>query len=301
MTVDLAAVRRTIDPKAPATGNVRCPVHDDRHPSLSVDVTEAGQLLCHCHAGCEQVAVFEEILRLAGHLLNGAEHSFAARAHKTPSLYTTTSASDETQRTTLSGEWLTFWRTCRPIRGTAAEEYLRRRCCVLPPTDGDLRFHPQARHFVERKTGPAMVALLTDAITGEARTLHLTFISADGSGKAAVDPVRLLLPKHRKAGAVCRLWPDESVTTGLCLAEGIETALSAAHAFTPVWAAIDAGNLGTFPVLGGIEALTIAADNDDVGLTAADTCAERWEDAGIEAWIVAPDQARADMNDLAAA
>ena len=59
------------------------------------------------------------------------------------------------------------------------------------------------------------------------------------------------------------------------VAEGIESALSLAWAFVPVWACIDAGNLAALPVLDGIEALTIAADNDPAGQAAAQTCATR--------------------------
>lgn len=39
----------------------RCPCHDDRNPSLSVDVDD-GRLLVHCQAGCEQNAVFKACL-----------------------------------------------------------------------------------------------------------------------------------------------------------------------------------------------------------------------------------------------
>jgi hypothetical protein len=48
----------------------RCPVHDDRTPSLSLSLGEGGRLLWHCHAGCDQAAVLAG-LRTAGVLLNG--------------------------------------------------------------------------------------------------------------------------------------------------------------------------------------------------------------------------------------
>jgi len=200
----------------------------------------------------------------------------------------------------LSARWRAFWDDCQPLAGTAGETYLRARGCVMPPADGDLRFHPAAWHWPTRTSRPALVALLTDAVTGEARSLHFTFLRPDGACKAEIDAPRLLLPRHRKAGAVCRLWPGESVTHGLCVAEGIETALSAAAAFRPVWAAIDAGNMAALPVLAGVECLTIAADHDDAGLRAANECARRWAAAGLEVFMVTPPTRGADLNDVVA-
>lgn len=108
----------------------------------------------------------------------------------------------------------------------------------------------------------------------------------------------MLLAGHRKGGGVIRLWPDESVTQGLAIAEGIETALSAAHAFTPVWTCIDAGNLSDFPVLLGVGALSIVADNDPAGMKAARSCALRWARSGAVARIVSTRETGTDLNDI---
>jgi hypothetical protein len=35
----------------------RCPAHDDREPSLSIDVGDDGKVLVHCHAGCDFTAI----------------------------------------------------------------------------------------------------------------------------------------------------------------------------------------------------------------------------------------------------
>jgi hypothetical protein len=43
-----------------------------------------------------------------------------------------------------------------------------------------------------------------------------------------------------------------------------------------------------FPVLAGIECLTIAADRDDAGIEAAQKLAERWRRAGRQACIISP-------------
>jgi putative DNA primase/helicase len=200
---------------------------------------------------------------------------------------------------TLSEFGQELWAACAPLAGEALA-YLKNRASVIPPCDGDLRWHRALKHPVSGMVGPALVALVTDAVTGKPLTLHRTWVQANGE-KAPVDPPRMLLGGHRKAGGVVRLWPDEAVTTGLGIAEGIETALSLAHAYQPAWACIDAGNLATFPVLGGIESLLIAADHDEAGISAAEQCGQRWANAGREVAIAMPPDAKADFNDLARA
>ncbi len=199
---------------------------------------------------------------------------------------------------TLAAQWCSIWAHLQPIAGTPAADYLRARGCALPPDDGDLRYG-ELRH-PSGYAGPCMVALVTGAVTREPLTLHRTWIKSDGT-KADVDPPRMLLGKHRKQGGVIRLFPDECVTIGLAISEGIETALAVAHVFKPVWSAIDAGNLAAFPVLGGIESLTIVADHDDAGIRAARECAARWHHAGREVRIATPPKPGTDAANLAEA
>jgi hypothetical protein len=188
-----------------------------------------------------------------------------------------------------------IWRSALPITGTAVELYLRGRGCWI----GDV----EALRFLRDWHGwPAMLAIVTDTITNTPMTLHFTLLKRDGTGKAPVERPKLLLRGHRKSGGVIRLSPDDEVTMGLGLAEGVETALTVMGAeWRPVWSTIDAGNMRTFPVLGGIEALTVFADHDDAGLTAAHVCATRWRDAGREAVVVTPTGADTDFNDTAGA
>jgi hypothetical protein len=40
----------------------RCPLHDDRHASLSLGLGEGGRLLARCHAGCDQREVFRAVV-----------------------------------------------------------------------------------------------------------------------------------------------------------------------------------------------------------------------------------------------
>jgi len=176
-------------------------------------------------------------------------------------------------RTTLDPRWLSYWQSLGEVRAVG-RQYLEARQCVLPPKGGALRFDPAGRHPSGYR-GPCLVAMVTHAVDDTPISLHRTWVNADGT-KTNLDPSRLLLGGHRKAGGVIRLWPDEAVMTGLGIAEGIESALSLAHAIKPVWSCIDAGNLAKFPVLPGIESLTIAVDDDPSGIGAANECAERW-------------------------
>lgn len=182
--------------------------------------------------------------------------------------------------------WLTIWRECIPPAGTPAGAYLASRGLQLPP-DAPIRFHPQCPRQSDKL--PAMITLMTDPVTNIPTGIHRTFLTPDGSGKAAVEPAKMMLG----AAGVIRLTPDEEITAGLGIAEGIETALAVmqrAH-WRPVWATGSAGAIARFPVLGGIEAITIFADADDkngAGLNAAHECARRWHDAGRDAVVRRP-------------
>lgn len=195
------------------------------------------------------------------------------------------------KRDTLSDWARAFWDECRPISGVA-QDYLQFRRCVIPPSDSDLRWHPRVKHGLGDYFGPALVALVTDALSGKPMSLHRTWVAS--TGKANVSPARLLLVGHATKGGVIRLWQD--VGAGMAIGEGIETCLSLAHAFTPVWCVIDAGHLADFPVLPAVETLTIARDNDPAGIRAAESCAARWVAAGRTVRVTR--QAANDLNDI---
>lgn len=173
------------------------------------------------------------------------------------------------------------WGQCIPIAGTPAHAYLASRGLTY---DGD------ALRYCRREG--AMAALVTDPVTGEPRTIQFTFLD-DAASKLG----RLFLKGHSSVGVV-RLSANDCVTTGLAIAEGIETALAAP--FRPIWACLVANNMSAFPVLPGIEALTVFADNDasGTGERAANDCGARWHAAGREVTIVAPASPGTDMADL---
>jgi len=109
------------------------------------------------------------------------------------------------------------------------------------------------------------------------------------------------------ADCVIRLWPDEAVEQGLVIGEGVETVLGAATRvmyrgtlLQPAWAVCSANNLGNFPILPGIEALTVLVDHDagGTGQNAAAECAARWSAAGREVTRLTPNTVGADFNDV---
>jgi hypothetical protein len=193
-----------------------------------------------------------------------------------------------------------IWTEAVPIVGTPGEDWLIGRGIPLDdvPDHGGLRFHPRCPYGPGRAL-PCILARFTDALTGASRGLHRRAIAPGVVPKTmALGPI---------GGAVVRLWPDEDVTHGLVIGEGVETVLAAAtrieHRGTllqPAWACTVAGNVEAFPVLAGVEALTILADADanGRGQRAARRCAERWAAVGCEVTILTPSQL-GDFNDMA--
>jgi hypothetical protein len=164
------------------------------------------------------------------------------------------------------------------------------------PDHAGLRFHAQCPW--ERSTAPCIVSRFTHAVTGAPLGIHRRHI-----GIPAAKPRSL----GTTAGGVIRLWPDEDVGEGLVIGEGVETVLAAAtrieHKGTmlrPAWAVGSAGALEAFPVLAGVEALTILVDHDasGAGQRAAERCAERWARAGREVTLLTPRDLGLDFNDL---
>jgi putative DNA primase/helicase len=180
--------------------------------------------------------------------------------------------------------------------------YLTARCSAIPRNG--LLFHPSVWHPQERRAYPAMVGVITDIFTVTPISLHFTFLDPLG-GKAKIERTRLYLAGHRKGGGVVRLTPDDEVTQGLVLGEGLETCLSYGLEYSGIWACLDAGNLAAFPLLSGIEALTVLVDHDEAGERAFDTITARYRAAGFTRpldiiRIEAPTPGQ-DINDLVAA
>jgi putative DNA primase/helicase len=215
-------------------------------------------------------------------------------------------AADEANRTERA---LALWKRALPIVGTIAERYLHTRGLLMTAevaAADALRFHPACPFLLEDGATarlPTMLGLMRDIITDEPKAIHRTAVRVDGSGRANFpalgDAKRMLGPVK---GTALKLTRDTDVTDGLGIAETIETALTIVCAgWQPVWACGSAGAIERFPVLPGVESLTIFADADHAGMLAAELCRARWVKAGLECRILAPPRAGADWNDLVGA
>jgi putative DNA primase/helicase len=135
-------------------------------------------------------------------------------------------------------------------------------------------------------------------VTNEPQAIHRTALMPDGAAvKRNGKTFRMSLGPT--SGGAIKLDPDEDVTRGLCLGEGVETCLSGRQmGLRPVWSAVNTGGVKNFAIVPGIEGLHIFAENDAEGQSAevVEACARRWYEAGRAVIIVEPDTAK-DLND----
>ena len=182
------------------------------------------------------------------------------------------------------------------VKGTAAWDWLTRRCGDPGATLGDLRNHPGLIHSVDKVTYPAMLAIMRYA-DGTGASVHRTYLTPDGQ-KAPVDPVRKIMTGFPLAGSSVRLGP---VAERIGIAEGIETAISAGKRFhLPVWAAISANGLISWEPPAGVRSVLICGDCDAnyTGQQAAYTLAKRLRLAGKDVEVQIPEAFGTDWNDL---
>jgi len=173
-----------------------------------------------------------------------------------------------------------LWSQCVPIAGTLGEVYLRNR---------GLSYSGDAWRY--RPVGQKLVAIITDALTGEPCGWHETLLDDQGR------KIKRLM--HGRAAGGCVRLHDHEPPFGLAITEGIETAL--ATGVRPIWACLSASIMSGFPVLPGVDCLTVFADHDRAGVDAANAVGERWHVAGREVVLTMPADAGKDFADYAEA
>jgi hypothetical protein len=133
-----------------------------------------------------------------------------------------------------------LWAEAKPIARTPAEAYLRGRGISLLPGPAVLRFHPAAEHPKVKRKFPAMIA----RVTGRAEpSYNITWLAADGKGKAAIEKCEQRRTFGSSKGGVVRLAePVDGQST--ILGEGIETVLTPMEATgLPGWASLGTSGL----------------------------------------------------------
>jgi len=260
-------------------GMACCPAHQDRTPSLSV-TQKNGRLLFYCHAGCSQGDVISA-LRSTGLWLG--------RGHAKREISLSTVGEEEQSRHSAFAREV--WEKSVRVEGTGGETYLDFRGLPIPATDA-LRFNNGLKH-PSGDVWPALVALVTRGYDGLPLGIHRTFLARDGSGKAPVDPSKMMLGPC-SGGAVRFADPGDMLMVG----EGIETTLSAMKATKwPAWAALSTSGLRNLELPPEVRDVIILADGDEPGEAAALHAKYRWRRQGRHVRIARPPRG-SDFNDV---
>ena len=181
-----------------------------------------------------------------------------------------------------------------PVTGTPGESYLRQRCGdatvisdMLERTEA-IGWHPQVwfgdkSHPLHGQKLGAIIGVMTDPVTAKPTgAISRTYLDAQG---CKIGGAKML---GSPLGAV-RLSDDADVLGGLHIAESIESALGgAALGFIPIWSVGSAPAISSFPVLSGVEALTILThhDEDSQAGRLIQQGVARWREAGREVRVI---------------
>ena len=263
----------------------RCPAHLDREPSLSIREAEDGRVLVRCHAGCDQRDVIVALKERG--LWNGRMPSHPCRAsrRKAPPLQ---HDQRQAERTAVA---LSIWQSTVPANGTPVETYLAGRSLSLPLPPA-LRFHRGLKH-PSGGFWPCMVSLVTQGDDGKPLAIHRTYLASGGTGKAPVEPAKMMLGPCR--GGAVRLGESDKA---LMIGEGIETCLAAMQATGhPAWVALSTSGLRALNLPETVREVIVLADGDDPGQAAARDCALRWVQEGRHVRIARPPRGM-DFNDM---
>lgn len=260
-------------------GVCRCPAHDDRSPSLSVAQTRDGRPLVHCHAGCEQMAVITALKGLGLWADGPVTGDPSYPGYVTTPYVRGMHDNDDRERRQAAQD---IWDRGRSIVGTLAEAYLRARGIKLPPSD-QLRYVPALKHSQERRMLPALIA----RVSGDRGlcAIQRTYLDQREPRKADVQPNKMTLGPMGDGAVRLR----EPKFDRLGIAEGVETALSAAQIYAiPVWASCGAKRLSVIGVPGHVRQISIFGDPGDVGKREALHAAECWERRGFAVEVYFP-------------
>jgi putative DNA primase/helicase len=268
------AIAEALDAGATQEGTgfrTSCPLCNGHNLIVTV---RASRLLANCFNGCKPAEVFAAIVA-RGLWQDKADEITKARR---------------------------IWDKGAPIAaGTPAATYLTTvRGIDLQHVNGALRAAPAVPYYengVMTCRPPALLAQVED-VTCQFIGVQVTYLAADGSRKANLEPSRK--DRGRVTGAVRLAAPRAD--SPLLLAEGVETGLSIMQATGfPAWACLSATGIkhAKVPQESAGE-LVICCDNDanGVGQDAGKIAGKRFALEGWRVRIAVPPQPDSDFNDI---
>jgi hypothetical protein len=196
---------------------------------------------------------------------------------------------------------LVLWNEARDPRNTPVQRFWRSRALDLGPELASevIRFLadcPWRGDDGEIRQVPAMLCLMRNIVSDEPTAIHRTALTLDGVkvGRKMLGVVR---------GSAIKLDADAEVIRSLTIGEGVETVESGrVLGLKPAWALGSVGAIGAFPVLPGVESLTMLSERNADGtpnsasVRAINECGDRWHAAGRE--VVVIDPPAGDLNDV---
>ncbi|WP_404337880.1 toprim domain-containing protein [Sphingomonas sp. MMS12-HWE2-04] len=255
----------------------RCPAHCDTSPSLSVRVGETS-ILFKCFAGCSAGEVIRALRR---------ERLSIPTGHGRPV------ASSEARSAGYLSRARAIWDSARPITDRAGARYLAGRGITL--SSAALRYHPSV------PLGPGRLARFRPALVAAVEqgdglaAIQRIFLDATLEDLAR-DLLRPKLTLGRPLQGAVRL---ASAGPVLGLAEGVETALSAAMLLRiPVWATLGSERLGAVAIPSCVRQLVLLPDLDASGLRAERRARLAYEALGHSPVTLWPWHGLKDWNDV---
>lgn len=312
------------DAMAHPSRHVACPVHGGKDGfRLFRDFNDTGGAICNtCGPFSDGFSVlmwlngwnFDEVINHVGdHLRCGMKTPpYVARPVASAAAEPDVNREAEEKRR-RSARLRQIWEECVQFSDPKAEPAwwylvtrgLSARTCAM---FSSLRVHPALPYYDGNELKGEFPALVAQVMGTDDKpvTLHRTYLTQMGGKLAVESPKKLmpLFPGRTLQGAAIRMGvPD----TRLCIAEGIETALSVREATgITTWATVNAWGMMHFVPPAGVEEVWIWADKDrsDTGLQAAKQAKAKLWQHGIIARLFMPDMPippgskGADWNDV---
>ena len=141
-----------------------------------------------------------------------------------------------------------------------------------------------------------MVCLIRNITSNEPQGIQRTALTPEG-GRIKRNGKTLRMSLGRTAGGAIKIDCDEHVEQGVVIGEGVETCFAARQlGFAPVWSLISSSGIAAFPVLSGLDGLTILAEDGETSRRDVQLCFDRWFAVGVRP-EVRQSKIGSDMND----